>query len=218
MSHKVHPKSYRIKKTEDWDSRGFYQKKLSEYLKEDFYIREFLTEKLGKMGLEKIEIERFPRKTVVLISTSRPGLIIGRGGEGVEKTKKGLIRMIFKKFKKKISDQEISIEIKEVRNPWISAKLSTDWIAQQLERRVRYKRVLKQAIEKIMTNKEVLGSRVEISGRLDGVDIARREWLQKGRLPRQTIRADIDYCQSFARCIYGSLGIKVWIYKGEKFE
>ncbi len=218
MSHKVHPKSYRIRSTDDWSSRGFYQKKLPQYLKEDFEIRKFLTEKLDKMGVERIEIERFARKTNVIIASSRPGLIIGRGGEGVEKIKKDLVKMLEKKLSKKFVAGEIGIEIKEVRNPWTSAPLSSEWVSEQLKRRVRHKRVLKQIMDKIMSNKEVAGARVELAGRLDGVEIARREWLQKGRLPRQTIRADIDYHQNTAICPYGTIGIKVWIYKGEKFE
>jgi len=215
MSHKVHPKSFRIRNIEDWSSRGYYQKNLPQYLEEDFEIRKFLTEKLKKMGVEKIEIERFPKKTNILIYSARPGLIIGRGGEGIEKVKKGLIKMI---SKKSFITEGVGIEIKEVKNPWVSAVLSVDWATQQLERRVRHKRVIKQGIEKITSNKEVLGARIELSGRLNGVEIARREWSQKGRLPRQTIRADIDYHRGFARCSYGAIGVKVWIYKGDKFN
>ena len=218
MSHKVHPKSYRIRTTEDWVSRGFYQKDLPKLLEEDFEIRNFLNKKLDKMGVEKIEIERFTRKINILVFSSRPGLIIGRGGEGIERLKKDLIKKIERRFSKKIVPGELNIEIKEVRNPWTSAVPSSDWIAEQLKRRVRHKRVLKQAIDKIMSNKEIIGARVELSGRLDGVEIARREWVQKGRLPRQTIRADIDYHQNIAVCSYGTIGIKVWIYKGEKFD
>lgn len=215
MSHKVHPKSFRIRDIEDWSSRGYYQKNLPQYIEEDFEIRKFLTEKLKKMGVEKIEIERFPKKTNILIYSARPGLIIGRGGEGIEKVKKGLIKMI---SKKSFITEGVGIEIKEVKNPWVSAALSVDWATQQLERRVRHKRVIKQGIEKITSNKEVLGARIELSGRLNGVEIARREWSQKGRLPRQTIRADIDYHRGFARCSYGAIGVKVWIYKGDKFN
>lgn len=215
MSHKVHPKSFRIRDIEDWSSRGYYQKNLPQYIEEDFEIRKFLTEKLKKMGVEKIEIERFPKKTNILIYSARPGLIIGRGGEGIEKVKKGLIKMI---SKKSFITEGVGIEIKEVKNPWVSAALSVDWATQQLERRVRHKRVIKQGIEKITSNKEVLGARIELSGRLNGVEIARREWSQKGRLPRQTIRADIDYHRGFARCSYGAIGVKIWIYKGDKFN
>mgnify|MGYP000362527574 FL=1 len=112
---------------------------------------------------------------------------------------------------------ELRLEIREVRKPWTSARLAVLWMAEQIERRIRYRRVLKQALDKIMANKEVKGARVQVAGRLDGIEIARTEWLKKGEMPRQTIRADIDYAQGEAYCTYGTIGIKVWIYKGESF-
>ncbi len=216
MSHKVHPKIYRARRIEDWHSRGFYKKNYPLYLKEDFKIRDFLDKKLDKMGVEKIEIERFPEKINVVVFSSRPGLIIGRGGEGIEKIQKELKKIFDKEDKS--GKKLINVEIKEVRNPWVSANLSGKWATQQLERRVPYKRVLKQVLDKIVANKEIQGARVEFAGRLDGVEIARREWSKKGKLPRQTIRSDIDYSRNIAKCSYGTIGIKVWIYKGEKFE
>jgi len=212
MAHRVHPKIYRVRGITDWDTRGFY-KEPSKYLEEDFRIREFLKNKLGKIGIERIEIERFPNKVNIIISSARPGLIIGRGGEGVEELKKELEDKVVK-----IKKIPLRIEIREVRNPWTSAALSSQWMVQQIEKRVPYRRVLKQALSKIAANKEVKGVRVEISGRLNGAEIARRNWLKIGQLPRQTIRANIDYAQAEAFCTYGVIGIKVWIYKGEKFE
>ncbi len=214
MTHRVHPKAYRLKELADWDSRWFFKKNLPQYLEQDFEIREFLIKKLAKVvGVEKIEIERFPGKIKAIISSARPGLIIGRGGEGVEKLKKELERKIFRSGPK----MEIKLEIKEIRNPWLSASLSAQWIAQQIEKRIHHRRVLKQVLDKIMMVKEVEGARVEVAGRLGGSDIAREEWLKKGRLPKQTLRADIDYGQARANCSYGVIGVKVWIYKGEKF-
>ena len=213
MAHKVHPKAYRLKELSSWNSRWFEKKKFHRYLEEDFKIRDFLDKKIGKLGIEKIEIERFAGKITIIISTARPGLIIGRGGEGVEQLKK----LLEKKVLKKEAKRELKIEIKEVKDPWSSAVLAGQWIAQQIEKRVPHRRVLKQAIEKIMSVKDNKGVRVEMAGRLEGSEIARREWLQRGKLPRQTIRADIDYAQSNAYCTYGVIGIKVWIYKGEKF-
>jgi small subunit ribosomal protein S3 len=212
MAKKVHPKIFRIKEITDWGSRGFYEKDFKKLLEEDFKIREFLEKKLGKIGIEKIEIERSPGKINVLISSARPGLIIGRGGGGVEELKKELENKIIKEKK------EVKIEIREVKDPWVSAPLVAQWVAQQIEKRVGYRRVLKQALAKIMAEKGVQGARVEVAGRLDGVEIARTEWLKKGRLPRQTLRADIDYAESRAYCTYGVVGVKVWIYKGEKFD
>jgi len=211
MTHKVHPKVFRIRGIEDWNARGFYEKDFALTLEEDSKIREFLQKKIGKLGVEKIEIERFPTKINIIISTARPGLVIGRGGGEVEELKKELEEKILKR------KGELKIEIREIKSPWISAPLVSQWMADQIEKRVRYRRVLKGALAKIMAQKGVEGARVQVAGRLDGVEIARREWLKKGRLPRQTIRADIDYAQNRAYCTYGIVGIKVWIYKGEKF-
>ena len=184
-------------------------------MEEDFKIREFLGKKLGKIGVEKIEIERFPEKINIVISSARPGMIIGRGGGGVEELKRELETILkFTKEKKR----ELKLEIREVKNPWASASLAGQFIAQQIEKRIHHRRVLKQALDKIMAVKGVEGVRVEVAGRLNGVEIARTNWLKRGKLPRQTIRADIDYARARAYCTYGVIGIKVWIYKGEKFE
>ena len=214
MTHKVHPKSFRLKEINDWNSRGFYKKKFPEYLEQDFKIREFLTSKLEKIGVEKIEIERFPEKINIIIFSPRPGLIIGRGGEGIEQIKKAIEKKVFRAGEGKLG---IKLDIKEVRDAWSSAALAAQYIAQQIERRMPPRRVLKQSLEKITVCKNVEGARIEVAGRLNGAEIARREWLKKGRLPRQTIRADIDYAQAKAFCSYGVIGVKVWIYKGERF-
>lgn len=216
MAHKVHPTIFRIKKLNDWNSRWFNIKKTPQFLEEDFKIREFLKKKLKKSSLEKIEIERFQNKLNIIIWTAKPGFIIGRGGEGIEILKKELEK-ILEKQKQKIKT-EIKLEIMEVKNFWLSAELVSQSIAQQIEKRTPYRKVLKQALEKVISQKEAKGCRIEISGRLNGVEIARRDWLQKGQMPRQTLRSDIDYAQSEAHCTYGTIGIKVWIYKGEKFE
>jgi len=216
MSHKVHPKAFRLKELNSWDSRWLDEKKFPQYLEEDFKIREFLKKKIAKLGVEKIEVERFPGKLNIIISSARPGLIIGRGGSGVEELKKELEQKVIKRNKE--SKKEIKIEIKEVRDVWSSAALSVQSIAQQIEKRFPFRRVLKQTLDKIMSSRQVKGARIEISGRLNGSEIARREWLQKGRLPRQTLRSDIDFAQDQAYCTYGTTGIKVWIYKGEKFD
>ncbi|MBI2038430.1 MAG: 30S ribosomal protein S3 [Candidatus Nealsonbacteria bacterium] len=212
MSHKVHPKSFRIKEIADWQSRGFYGKKISQKLEEDFAIREFLKNKIGKLGVEKNEIERSANKINIIIYSARPGLLIGRGGEGIELLKKELEKKVFKNGK-----PEIKIEIKEVKSIWSSGPLVAQWMASQIEKRVSFRRVLKQARDKVMITKGVEGVRVELAGRLDGSEIARTEWLKSGKLPKQTIRADIDFAKEKAHCTYGIVGIKVWIYKGLKF-
>ena len=213
MAHKVHPKAYRLKELSNWKSRWFNKKKIPQNLEEDFKIRKVLDKKIGKLGVEKVEIERFPGKLMIIIYSSRPGLIIGRGGGGIEELRKEIERKVFKGEKK-----ELKIEIREIKDPWSSAVLTAQWIAQQLERRMPHRRVIKQAMEKVMASKGNKGARIEVAGRLGGAEIARREWLQKGKLPRQTLRSDIDYAEERAFCTYGTIGIKVWIYKGERFD
>ncbi len=215
MAHKVHPKSYRLRDLANWNSRWFDQKNFPKYLEEDFKIREYLKKKIGKLGVEKVEIERFAGKLNIIIFSARPGLIIGRGGSGIEEMKKGLEMKVLEDSKAK---KEVRIEIREIKDVWSSAALSAQYIAQQIEKRVPFRKVLKQTLEKISLSKQVKGARIEMKGRLNGAEIARREWLQKGRLPRQTIRADIDFIQDQAFCTYGTIGIKVWIYKGDKFD
>ncbi len=222
MSHKVHPKIYRMGTTTDWSSRWLVKNKFRNYLEEDFYIRNFLNERLKNCGVDNIEIERFVGKINIIILSSRPGLIIGRDGAGITEIKKQVekkLNLLKKKYSQKSSPQQafLNIEIREIKNPWTSAALVSQWIASQLERRIPYRKALKQALEKIMANKEIKGARVEVAGRLNGTEIARDEWLKIGRLPRQTLRADIDYGISRAYCTYGVIGVKVWIYKGEKF-
>jgi len=217
MSHQVHPKIYRLKGLPNWESRWYFdRKKTPKNLEEDFRIREFLKKKIRKLGVEKIEIEKFGSKINIIIYSARPGLIIGRGGGGIEDLKNQLENKVLKINQK--NKREIKIEIREIKDPWSSAALAAQWVVQQIERRIPHRRILKQALEKIMASKGNKGARIEVSGRLNGVEIARREWLKKGRLPRQTIRADIDYAHDEALCTYGIIGIKVWIYKGEKFD
>lgn len=221
MSHKVHPKSFRIKGTEDWNIRGFYGKKMAQYLEEDFAIKDFLRKKLAEASVANIEIEHSANKLNVIVETARPGLIIGRGGEGIEALKTEVEKIRRKKAKPspvKATEGAIKIEIREVKNPWVSASLIAQMAAQQIEKRLPFRQVFKKTIERVMSNKEIKGIRIEASGRLNGIEIARKEWLRQGRLPRNTIRADIDYAQAEAHCTYGAIGIKVWLYKGEKFE
>ena len=225
MGHKVHPKSFRIKGIEDWNVRGFYGAKMPQYLEEDFLIKDFLRKILVEASVSNISIEHSANKVNIIIESARPGLIIGRGGEGVETLKKMIVKKMFDKvFSAKVkagesdAKREIKIDIKEIKNPWVYSMLVAQWAAQQLEKRIPFRQVLKQGLEKVMQNKEVKGVRMEVSGRLNGVEIARKEWLRQGRMPRQTIRADIDYSQYEAHCTYGVIGIKVWIYKGEKFN
>ena len=220
MSHITNPKILRIRKTEDWMSRGFYKKNFPLYLEEDFKIRNFLIKNLPKGTIEGIEIERGSTFLKIFIKTARPALIIGRGGEEVKKIKKEIEKIITPliKGKESIKKQEVKIEILTVKDPWASASLASQWVALQLEKRARFRQVLKMVLSKIMFSREVKGARVQVAGRLNGVSISRTEWLQQGELSRQTIRAVIDYGFSTALCSYGIIGVKVWIYKGQKLE
>lgn len=218
MTHKAHPKGLRLGNIADWESRWFSKKETPKYLEEDFLIREFLNKKLKEGAVDKIEIERSSGKLTIIINTARPGLVIGRGGKGIEDMKLALEKEIFKHSPKGKEKKELKLEIREIRNPWINSNLIAQWVAQRLEKRIPYRRVLKQAISKVEAYKEIKGVKIEVAGRLNGVTIARTEWLQSGRLPRQTLRADIDYGFAQARCSYGVIGIKVWLYKGEKFD
>ncbi len=221
MSRKTKPKALRIRGMDDWESKGFYGRKFPAMLEEDFFIRKFLDKKTSEAGVESIKIERSSGKINVIIKSARPGLIIGRGGSGAEELKKELKKKLLvlkKKRRSKTTLPEIRIEIQELRNPWLSAVLVGQSIAKQIVKRMPFRRVIKQTIDNAMENKEIKGVRIELAGRLDGADIARTEWLKKGRLPRQTLRSDIDYSETRALCTYGIVGIKVWLYKGEKFE
>lgn len=232
MTHKVHPKAFRIKGMEDFNISGFYGKKMPNYLQEDFLIKDFLREKLVEASVANIQIEHSANKLNIIIESARPGLIIGRGGEGVEILKKQIEKELMGAFltKKvfpqtgshstgqKTGQRQIKIDIKEIKNPWTSASLVAQMAAQQIEKRIPFRQVLKRNMERAMQNKEVKGIKMQVSGRLNGNEIARDEWLKQGRMPLGTIRAEIDYALTEAHCTYGIIGVKVWIYKGDKFE
>lgn len=219
MSHKVHPIGFRLGINTAWNSRWLNLKKYSEILKEDIVIREYLTKKLRNYGLERVEIERTSGKASVIINSSRPGLIIGRAGTGIEDLNRALRKLLMKaRSKSKESLAEIRIEVREVRNPECFAALVGLNIAEQLEKRMPFRRVIKRAMERIMLNKVVKGAKIVISGRLGGSEMARREWIKEGIMPRNTLRAHIDFCVEGAYTTYGVIGIKVWIYKGQKLE
>lgn len=183
-------------------------------------IREYLRKKLAQASVEDIEIERSQTTLKVIIKTARPALVIGRGGEAVEKMKRKLISIVNEgeKSKKEDSAQDIKIEVLEVKNPWASASLTAQWMAGQIQKMMPYRRILKMALSRLMEQKEVEGAKVQVAGRLNGVEISRTEWLQEGRLPRHNLRAVIEYGFTTANCTYGAIGIKVWVYKGEKFD
>ena len=217
MTHTVHPYSHRLGIIRDWKSRWFGGKeKYRDFLRGDIVIRRLLERELRGQFVNSVEIERGEKELRVIIESSRPGMIIGRNGEGSARLK-GLVTQSLVK-EGLISDEEVKIDIREVRSPESAAAIVAQMIADGLEKRLPFRRVAKQTIEKVMANRDVKGVRLELAGRLGGADMARREKLMKGRVPLQTFRADVDYAHHEARLPYGYLGIKVWIYRGEIFE
>ena len=217
MSKHVHPYSHRLGILRDWKSRWFTaDKKYREFLKCDVLLREFLTKKLRGMYVAGIEIERSEKNMRVIVKTSRPGMIIGRSGEGAVKMKNEIEAFI--KNLKLSANQELKVDIEEIRSPESNAAIVGFMVAEGLEKRLPFRRVMKQMVEKVMANRDVQGVRIALGGRLGGADMARYEDLKKGRIPLQTLRADIDFAREKAHMTYGDIGIKIWIYKGEIFK
>lgn len=212
MGHKVNPKVFRIGQTVNWASRWFNKKNYADLLKEDILTRKFLQKKWREAGVEKIDIERTPTEVTLIISAARPGLIIGRGGEGIETVKKEILGKFLKK-----SAKSLKINILEVDNPNLSSPLIVNFMIQDIEKRIPFRRVMKQSIERVM-KAGAQGVKVVVSGRLNGAEIARTEMLSQGKVPLHTLRANIDYSRGAAFTTYGAIGVKVWIYKGEIFE
>lgn len=208
MAHKVNPKIFRIGIVEDWDSTWFSERKYQKNLREDIKIRNFLAKEFEKGVIEKVKISRLPNRIDITIKSAKPGFLIGKGGQGAE--------LLSKKIAEMIKGKEIKIDIEEVKDPTSSAKIIADQIAADIERRVPYRRAVKRAMERVLQKKEIQGVKIKVKGRLDGVEIARKETFRKGRFPLQTIRSNIDYTETKAHCTYGIVGIKVWLYKGEK--
>lgn len=216
MSKIVHPYVHRLIMLRDWKSRWFADtKKYVDYLKGDVLVREYLEKKLRGMYISTIEIERSRKATRFIIKTSRPGILIGRNGEGATKLKEDILKKMDKL--KLPRPEDFKLEIVEVSNPEADAAIVAYMIAEGLEKRMPYRRVIKQVLEKVMTARGVEGARVVLGGRLGGAEIARTEELKKGSIPLQTFRADIDFKRERAVMPYGTIGIKVWIYRGKIF-
>jgi len=214
MGRKINPISYRLGVNKNWQSRWVPQhgKGFAKWLEEDEKIREIIMAKFGKAGIAGIEIERTPDQYRIFIKTSRPGLVIGRGGEGIERLEKLLRKEI-----KSGASGALNINVEELKRTEVAAPVVAQNIAWDLERRMRYRRVLKRYLDLVMQNREIGGAKIMVAGRLDGADIARKQHLERGKLPLTTIRANIDYGQATAFTKYGAVGIKVWLYKGEVF-
>ncbi len=216
MSKVVHPYAHRLVIIRDWKSRWFADKKYKDLLKSDVVIREFLIKKLRGFYVSRIEIDRNVKATKIMVHTSRPGMIIGRSGEGAVKLKAELISSM--KKKNVPIPEDFKFDIIEVTNPDADAAIIACMIAEGLEKRLPYRRVIKQTIEKVMAARGVKGARIYVGGRLAGSEIARSEQIKRGSIPLQTFRADVDFAREKAHMSYGDIGIKVWIYRGEVFN
>lgn len=211
MGHKVNPNSFRLQVTKDWKSRWFADgKDYARLLHEDIKIRTYVEKNLGgRAGVARVNIERNANMVNVIIHTSRPGVVIGRGGTGVVDLKSNLSKLVESKIK--------DIIIEEIRQPELNAQIMADNVKEQLEKRIAYKRAAKQTIDKI-SKSGAKGAKVMIGGRLNGADIARSQSFQIGKIPLATLRADVDYGFAEAWTTYGIIGVKVWIYKGDRKE
>ncbi|MEK7560229.1 MAG: 30S ribosomal protein S3 [Patescibacteria group bacterium] len=215
MTHISHPYSVRLGIIRPWKSRWFNNRNYKAFLKEDVQIRSYLKSRLKGMFVDSVEIERSPGSIVIIIKTARPGILIGRGGEGIEKLKTDLQKFI---KHQKTQKTTLKINVEEIKSPEGHANVMIEQIIQDLEKRLPFRRVLKQNLSKISAARGVFGAKIALAGRLDGSEMARREWLRSGRIPLQTLRADIDFAKGRASLPYGDIGIKVWIYRGDIFD
>ena len=212
MGQKVHPIGIRLGIVKDWASKWYADTKtFPEYIRLDHQLREFIKKKLKDASVSRIYIERPAKKANITIFTARPGIVIGKKGEDIEKLRAEVAKMI------EMNINDVRINISEVRKPELDAQLVAEGIAQQLERRVMFRRAMKRAVTNTM-RVGAEGIKVKVGGRLNGAEIARSEWYREGRVPLHTLRADIDYGFAEAQTTYGVIGVKVWIFKGEVFD
>lgn len=206
MGQKVDPRGFRLGIVRDWDARWFADKKnFSNLLLEDVKLRDYIKKKLYQAGIARVQIERAANRVRIAIHTAKPGIVIGRGGTEVEALRKNLEQM---------TGRQVSVNIVEVKTPELDAQLVAENVASQLERRMHFRRAMKQVVSRSM-KMGAKGIRISVSGRLGGAEIARTEWYSEGKVPLHTLRADIDYGFAEAKTTYGKIGVKVWIYKGE---
>jgi small subunit ribosomal protein S3 len=209
MGHKVHPTGIRLGIAKDWRAKWYAEgENFAEYLNADLAAREFLNKELAHAAVSHIQIERPAKSAEITVHTARPGIVIGKKGEDIEKLKVKVSR---------IMGVPTQIRVSEIRKPELDAKLVAESIAQQLERRVMFRRAMKRSVGNAM-RLGALGIKVQVGGRLNGADIARSEWYREGRVPLHTLRADVDYGVAEAKTTYGIIGIKVWVYKGDVFD
>jgi small subunit ribosomal protein S3 len=216
MGQKINPNSYRLGVSKGWPVRWFLKGGYAKFLEEDEAIRNTINKRIALAGVAAIEIERTQGNLRVFIRAARPGLIIGRGGKGMEDLNKAIVDALMK-VRKTRSKVALSLNVEELKRSDVSSRYLAQQMAWDLEKRIRFRRTMKKYLEQIMQNRDVKGAKILMKGRLDGNEIARNEHLSKGSLPLQTLRADIDYGTATAFTTYGTIGIRVWIYKGEVF-
>ena len=216
MTHTVHPYAHRLGILRDWKSRWFGARHYKDFLRTDVLVREYLEKRLRDFYVSSIETERGGKHLRIIIKTSRPGLIIGRSGEGVATLRTDMVR--FMKKRNLSGADEFKLDIVEVRSPESDAMIVARMVGEAIEKRMPFRRVLKQTVDKVMANRDVKGVRIGLSGRLGGSDMARREEIKRGRIPLPTLPADIDFARARAKISQGDIGIKVWIYRGDVFE
>ncbi|MFA7245441.1 MAG: 30S ribosomal protein S3 [Candidatus Magasanikbacteria bacterium] len=211
MGHKVHPQIHRIGILFPWSSRWVGKRNYSQYLKNDISIREYLISKFKDAQIDSVFVERGPKNMTITIFAAKPGVLIGRGGQGLDDLRKNIERQFLQMSVK------VKLNIQEVRQPSLSAEVVAQNIIRDIENRVAFRRIMKQTIERVM-NAGAKGIKITLAGRLNGVEIARTETLSQGKIPLITLRSNVDYSSRPAHTMYGAIGVKVWIYKGESFE
>ena len=212
MGQKVHPTGFRLGIATDWTSKWYAEgRDYAKFLNSDLEIRKYLKDKLSQASVSRIQIDRPARAAFVVIHTARPGIVIGKKGEDVEALRKEIAKRM------DLNINNVKINIEEIRKPEIDAQLVSESVAQQLERRIMFRRAMKRAVSNAM-RLGALGVKINVAGRLNGAEIARAEWYREGRVPLHTLRADIDYGFAEAETTYGIIGIKTWIFKGEVFD
>jgi len=217
MGQKVNPQSFRLGITQEWPVRWFFKGSYRKLLEEDEAIRKVINKKIAQAGIVAIEIERTHNNLKVIIKAARPGFVIGRGGKGIEELTKEIEKAL-KALRTKKEQVSLSLNVEELKKSDVSSRYIAQQVAWDIEKRMPFRRVMKKQIEQIMQNRGVKGVKIRLSGRLGGAEIARREWLKNGMLPLHTLRANIDYGEATAFTTFGTIGVKVWIYKGEIFE
>ena len=217
MGQKINPQSFRLGITKDWPVRWFFKGSYRKFLEEDEIIRKVITKKIAQAGIVAIEIERTHNNLKIIIKAARPGFVIGRGGKGIEELTKEIEKAL-RGLRGKKEQVGLSLNVEELRKSDVSSRYIAQQIAWDLEKRMPFRRVMKKQIEQVMQNRGVKGIKVRLSGRLGGAEIARSEWLKNGMLPLHTLRANIDYGEATAFTAFGTIGVKIWIYKGEIFN